>query len=71
MLRNLVAHCYFQRLHAQQICRASSVVGGHEDLGAGQVSDMFVAPLSTATADLLRAPDLTHRRCVTAMKFPG
>jgi len=77
MLRNLVVHCYFQRLHVQQICRAGSVVGGSEGLEAGHVSgkfhvsDKFVVPLSRATTDLRRASGLIHRRCVTAMKFPG
>ena len=77
MLRNPVVHCHFQRLHAQQICRASSVVGGGGGLAAGHVSgkfhvsDKFVVPLSTVSADLRRTPGLIHRRCVTAMKFPG
>jgi hypothetical protein len=71
MLQNPVVHCYFKRLHAQQICRASSVVGGSGYLAVGHVSDKFVVPLPTATTDLRRTPGLIHRRCVTVMKFPG
>lgn len=71
MLRNPVVDCCCQRLHAQHICWASSVVGGSGYLAVAHASDKLAVPLSTATAGLRRTPGLLHRRCETVMKFPG